>query len=305
MKEEYYNEIEHYIKKYEVSKRARVISDNYEQLETNWNIGRLLVEAQGGSRRAKYGNGLIKEWSKKYTENYGKGYTYSNLSRFRQFYLYFPILATVSQVSWSIIVELLSIKDTNKRNYYINLCIENNLSVRELRNQIKSGSYERLINKPEHIEIIQQKNNLLIIDNIKNPIILEVCKNEEVKNENNLQMLILSKLKNFFEQLGSGYTLVGSEYKISCNGKNYYIDILLFNYKVNVFVVVELKLRELKVEDKVQIQKYMYLVDNYVKETFHNKTIGIIIAKEQDNFIMNFIREENIIPITYQLLKNE
>ncbi len=303
MKEEYYNEIEHYIKKYEVSKRARVISDNYEQLETNWNIGRLIVEAQGGAKRAKYGNGLIKEWSKKYTENYGKGYTYTNLSRFRQFYLSFPILAPVAQVSWTNILILLPIKDTNKRNYYINLCIEKSLSKRALMKEIKSSSYERLLNKPEHVEIIELRN-ITSLDKMKNPIILEVSKNEEVKSEKDLQLLILSKLKSFFEQLGNGFALVGNEYKIIYENKNYFIDILLFNYESNQFIVVELKLRKLKKEDKGQIEFYMRVADKVVKKEYHNKTIGIIITKEQDNFIMNFIREENIIPLIYQLKSN-
>lgn len=95
----YYKEIEHFIKKNEINKRARIIEENQELLANYWNIGRLLVEAQGSERRTKYGNGLIREWSIQYTEKYGKGYNYTNLSRFRQFYLYFPILATVSQLS--------------------------------------------------------------------------------------------------------------------------------------------------------------------------------------------------------------
>ncbi len=131
MENNYYEEIKHIIKRYEVNKKAREISTNYEQVETNWNIGRLLVEAQGGEARAKYGNQLIKEWSIKLTNLYGKGYNYTNLSRFRQFYLSFPILATVSQLSWSLIIEVLPIKVENKRNYYINLCIKNNLIANE------------------------------------------------------------------------------------------------------------------------------------------------------------------------------
>ena len=151
--EKYYEEIKHLIKKNEIGKRARKIEENNDLVTTYWNIGKLIVEAQGGEARAKYGNELIKKWSAKLTETYGKGYNYTNLSRFRKFYLMFPILATVSQVSWSIISFLLPTKDINKRNYYINLCIKNNLSVRELKQEIKSNSYERLINKPDKIEI--------------------------------------------------------------------------------------------------------------------------------------------------------
>ena len=115
-----YEEIEHLIKKNEISKRVRKLEENYSLVETYWHIGKIIVEAQGGSSRAKYGNELIKKWSIKLTELYGKGYNYTNLSRFRQFYMLFLNLATVSQLSWSIICVLLPIKDENKRNFYIN-----------------------------------------------------------------------------------------------------------------------------------------------------------------------------------------
>ena len=115
-----YEEIEHLIKKNEISKRVRKLEENYSLVETYWHIGKIIVEAQGGSTRAKYGNELIKKWSIKLTELYGKGYNYTNLSRFRQFYMLFLNLATVSQLSWSIICVLLPIKDENKRNFYIN-----------------------------------------------------------------------------------------------------------------------------------------------------------------------------------------
>ena len=165
MKEEnYYIEIENYIKRNETNKRRRNLEDNYDTLNNYWNIGKLIVEAQGGSKRAKYGNELIKEWSVNLTQNYGKGYNYTNLSRFRQFYLLFPKLAPVAQLSWTNITILLPIKDENKRNYYINLCIERNLSKRQLLEEIKSNSYERLVNKPKHIELVSQKKNTLLLN---------------------------------------------------------------------------------------------------------------------------------------------
>ena len=141
--ERYDEEIEHLIKKNEISKRVRKLEENQTLVETYWNVGRLIVEAQGGSSRAKYGNELIKKWSAKLTELYGKGYDASNLRRFRLFYNVFPKYGTVSHISWSMICVLLPIKDENKRNFYINLSIKNNLSVRELRQEIKSNSYER------------------------------------------------------------------------------------------------------------------------------------------------------------------
>ena len=296
--ENYYNEIEHLIKKNEISKRVRRLEENNDLVTTYWNIGRLIVEAQGGASRAKYGNELIKKWTTRLTEQYGKGYNYSNLSRFRQFYLSFPILAPVAQVSWTLLTILLPIKDENKRNYYINLCIKNNLSKRELIKEIRSNSYERLIIKPDKIDIIAS-SKYSITTNMKDPIIIEVDK--EVTSEQDLELSILANLEFFFKQLGEGFTYVGHQYKISDGNKNYYIDLLLFNMKLNCLVVVELKLRSLKKEDKAQMEYYMRLVDENLKLSHHNKTIGIIITKESDKLIANFIKSEEIIPLTYKL----
>ena len=146
--QQYYEEIEHLIKKHEVSKRVRRLEANNDLVTTYWNVGSLIVEAQGGEKRAKYGNELIKKWSVKLTEIYGKGYNYTNLFRFRKFYLCFPILAAARQVlSWTHYKKLLPIKDENKRNYYVNLCLKNNLSERELTREIKSFFLQPIFSK--------------------------------------------------------------------------------------------------------------------------------------------------------------
>ena len=134
---------------------------------------------------------------------------------------------------------------------------------------------------------------------MKNPIIIPV--KNKVTSEYDLELNILANLDFFFRQLGNGFTYVGHQYKIS-DGKNYYfLDILLFNIEFNCYVIVELKLRELKKEDKAQIEFYMKLVDEQIKKPFHNKTIGIIISKESDNFIVNFVRQDDIVPLFYEL----
>ena len=300
MKEQqYYEEIEHLIKRNEVSKRVRKLEENYSLVETYWHIGKIIVEAQGGSTRAKYGNELIKKWSIKLTELYGKGYDASNLKRFRQFYLVFRKDGAVRhQLSWTHIRKLLPIKDENKRNYFINLCIKNNLSERELTREIKSNVYERLVDKPDKIDIIVPVKQSITTD-MKNPIIIPV--KSEVASEHDLELNILANLDFFFKQLGNGFLYAGHQYKISDGKNSYYIDILLFNYKMNAFVVVELKLRSLRKEDKAQMEFYMKLVDEQVKEVYHNKTIGIIISKESDEFIVNFVRQEDIIPLSYEI----
>ena len=300
MKEQqYYEEIEHLIKRNEVSKRVRKLEENYSLVETYWHIGKIIVEAQGGSTRAKYGNELIKKWSIKLTELYGKGYDASNLKRFRQFYLVFRKDGAVRhQLSWTHIRKLLPIKDENKRNYFINLCIKNNLSERELTREIKSNAYERLVDKPDKIDIIVPTKYSITTD-MKNPIIIPV--KSEVASEHDLELNILANLDFFFKQLGNGFLYAGHQYKISDGKNSYYIDILLFNYKMNAFVVVELKLRSLRKEDKAQMEFYMKLVDEQVKEVYYNKTIGIIITKESNEFIVNFVRQEDIIPLSYEI----
>lgn len=299
--EKYYVEIEHLVKRNEINKKSRRLEENNDIVTTYWTIGKLIVEAQGGSKRAKYGNELIKKWSIKLTEMYGKGYDATNLRKFRQFYLSFPKCAALRRtLSWTHYKRLLPIKDENKRNYFINLCIKNHLSERELGKAIRSNSYERLIDKPEKIEIIPYQK-YSITNDMKNPIIIEV--NQEIKTEQELEINILANLDSFFRQLGNGFTYVGHQYKISDGKNNYYIDLLLFNYEFNAFVIIELKLRSLRKEDKAQMEFYMKLVDEQIKKPFHNKTIGIIISKESDQFVINFVREEDIIPLSYQLEK--
>lgn len=296
----YYDEIKNYIKKVEIGRAIREANANYELVDSYWNIGKLIVDAQGGKEKAKYGNKLIRTWSEKLTKEYGKGYSYENLFKFRKFYLTFPIVDTLCpQLSWSVIRTLLPIVDTNKRNYYINLCIENNLSVRELKREIDNNSYERLEHKPDKIDIVVPSKVPSIANNFKNPILLKL-KDNEIKNENDLEKLIYSQLSYVFLQLGNGFTWVGNQYKISDGNKNYFIDMLLYNYVYNCFVVVEIKCRKLKKEDKGQVEFYMNLVDNFVKEASNNPTIGIIITKNQDKFIANFVRNEKLIPLTYE-----
>ena len=300
--EKYYQEIEHLIKSNEINQRVRKLEENYSLVETYWQIGKLIFEAQGGSKRAKYGNELIKKWSVKLTKLYGNGYSDTNLKTMRQFYISFIKSPPVAdQLSWTHYRELLPIKDENRRNYYINLCIKNNLSKRELINEIKSNSYERLIDKPNKIDIIIP-NKPTITTNMKNPVIIPI--QSEVKNEHDLELNILANLDYFFKQLGNGFTYVGHQYKLVQNNHIYFIDILLFNIELNCYVVVELKLRSLRKEDKVQIEFYMNLIDEILKKPFHNKTIGLLITKESDEFIVNFVRNNTIIPLDYKLVKS-
>ena len=179
MKElEYYNQIKNLIENYEVNQKVRFLQDNHEKLLMNWTIGKLLVDAQGGMNRAKYGDELIKKWSIKLKENFGNNYSKRNLMFYRTFYSLFPNVNTLcSHLSWSHYRCLLPIKNENARNYYINQIILNHLSVRELREMIKNKAYDRLSFKDkENIELIENinKSNLTMEDMIKDPILVKV-----------------------------------------------------------------------------------------------------------------------------------
>lgn len=204
-------------------------------------------------------------------------------------------------MNWTIIRTILPIKEENKRNYYINLCIKNNLSKRELIKEIKHNSYERLEHKPDKVDIITSISVPTITENFKNPILLNLNGNK-VENEKNLEKLIYSQLSYVFMQLGNDFTWVGNQYKISDGNKNYYIDMLLYNINYNCYIVVEIKCRSLKKEDKGQTEFYMTLVDKYKKRANNNLTIGIIITREQDKFVANFVKSEKLVPLTYELV---
>ena len=264
-----------------LTKKHRIIENN-SRLRTYFEKGRLIIEAQGGIKRAKYGNGLIKEWSKELTELYGKGYDYTNLSRMRQLYLVFQKVGAVpQQLTWTNLSIILPIKNGSKINYYINLCIKQNLSSRQLKEKIKNKEYERLEYK-EDLELINKEKEITIKDMIKNPILINTSKKFDKLSEKSLKGFILEKIEEFLLELGYGFTYVGSEYKL---GK-FKCDLLFFNYELNSFIVIELKIRTLKLSDKGQIKLYMNYIDLNIKKNYMNKTIGIILCKENDEIVI-------------------
>ena len=300
----YYEQVENLIKNNEVNKKVRALQDNSETLLTYWNIGRLIIEAQGGEKRAKYGDGLIKKWGKKLSEKYGRGYDYTNLSRMRTLYITFPIIGTLSQqLSWSHYYTILPIKNPNERNYYINRVILDNLSVRDLRREIKNKSFDRLsyVDK-ENIEIISDTNlSLSIEDMIKDPIILKSDINTNEINEKAIHKYIISLLEDKFLELGTGFALVGHEYKIVISNNTYHIDLLFYNYKLNAFIVVEVKTRAVKPQDIGQLQFYVSYIENNLKDNNHNKTIGILIVKKKNKYVIEYTTSPDIYVTTYML----
>ena len=300
----YYEQVENLIKNNEINKKVRALQDNSETLLTYWNVGKLIVEAQGGKKRAKYGDGLIKEWGKKLSEKYGRGYDYTNLSRMRALFITFPNVGTLSQhLSWSHYYTVLPIKNINERNHYINQVILNNLSVRDLKREIKNKSFDRLsYADKENIELINDTNTPLTIeDMIKDPIILKSDLDTNKINEKAIHKYIISLLENKFLELGTGFALVGHEYKIMAGNKAYYIDLLFYNYLLNLFIVVEVKTRALKNQDIGQLEFYVNYVENNIKKNYHNKTIGILIVKKKNRYVIEYMTSNDIYVTTYML----
>ena len=306
MKNKYYSQIKNLIEDYEVKRKVRYMQDNHERLLMNWHIGKLLVEAQGGMSRAKYGDGLIKEWSKKLSEVYGNKYGYTNLSNMRRFYMLFPILRSLSEeLTWTHYRYLLPIKNESERNYYINQVILNHLSVRELREMIKNKTYDRLsYADKENIELITDSSNthLTIEDMIKDPILIKLGSKEKKLDEKALHKYIIGMLETRFLELGTGFTLAGHEYKIQISNHTYKIDLLFFNVNLNCYVVVELKTREYHPKDIGQLQFYVDYINENVKLSNHHPTIGLLIVKKKDKYVIEYVTNEDIYVTTYKLV---
>ena len=298
----YYNEIKNELINNEVYKRVKDYSKNKNELSTYYNVGKLLIEAQGGEERAKYGDGLIKEYSKKLSEELGEKYNITTLKRMRQFYLIIEKGATLwHQLTWSHYRELLTFDNVDEINYYIKQTGDYNLSVRELREKIKSKEYQRLDDNTK-LKLIN-KEETVVSDFIKNPIVIRNKYNidKESITEKILQRLILEDIPSFLKELGEGFTFVENEYKIKIGNTYNYIDTLLFNYIYNCFVVIELKVTELKKEHIGQIQIYMNYVDKNIRTINQDKTIGVIICKKDNGYYIEYSSDNRIFSKNYIL----
>ena len=294
----YYEEIKNKIIDNEVYGRVKDYSKERYKVITYYEIGKLLNEAGG-----KYGDNIIDEYSKKLVLEVGKKYNRRTLFRMKQFYNVFSngkVSPVATQLTWSHYTELLSIKDLNEISYYINLVSSNNLSKRELREKIKNNEYKRL--PIETKSKIINSESLNVKDLVPNPILIKNKNNIDIINEKALHNLILEDIESFMKELGNSFCFIGSEYKIKIGDNYHKIDLLLFNIKYNAYVVVELKVTEFKVEYISQVQKYMNYIDKNVKEITNNNTIGIIICKKENRFVIEYCSDDRIAVREYELL---
>ena len=294
----YYNEIKSKLIDNEIYLRVKDFSKEKHRVNTYFEIGKLLNEA--GS---KYGENIIEEYSKKLVIEVGKKYNRRTLFRMKQFYSMFSdekVSQLATQLTWSHYVELLSLKDIDEIKYYINICREQNIGRDLLRERIRHNEYERLPEETKNKIITESK--LEVKDLVPDPILIKNKNNIEIVSEKVLHNLIMEDIESFMNELGNSFSFIKSEYRIKIDDRNHYIDFLLFNIEYNCYVVVEIKVTEFKAEYIAQVQKYMNYIDRNVKRLINNNTIGILICKRENKFVIEYCSDERISVREYKII---
>ena len=294
----YYKEIKNKLIDDEIYSKVKDYSKEKHTLLTYYEVGKLLLEAG-----TKYGNDIIGNYSEKLSIEVDKKYNSRTLRRMRQLYKFFEKqkwspLGT--KLSISHIRQLFSLNDSNEINYYANQIEKRNLSKRQLEEIIKNKEYKRLSAETKKKLALDYK--IEIKDLVPNPILIRNKNNIEIINEKTLHHLILEEIELFMRELGSSFSFIGSEYKIKIGDRNHYIDLLLFNIKFNCYVVIELKVTEFKVEYISQVQKYMNYIDKNIKEMSNNNTMGILICKRENKFVIEYCSDDRIAVREYELV---
>lgn len=300
LKKDIYEEIRGLLK----SARENIVSTiNSTMVKTYFLIGKRIVEEeQNGEKRAEYGKKLIKELSKKLTKEFGKGFSERNLEQMRKFYLAYSIPQTLSaefRLSWSHYLILMRMENLDERNFYEIEAIENNWSLRELRRQIDSALYERLVlsRDKEKVKSLALKGQIIEKpeDVVKDPYILEFLGLEEQNSysENRLETEIINNLEKFLLELGKGFTFVGRQVRFTFDEKHFRVDLVFYNRLLKCFVLIDLKIGEVTHQDLGQMQMYVNYYDRYVKLDDENKTIGIIICRDKNDTLVKMTLPED------------
>ena len=295
---DYYQEIKTKIIDDEVYGQIKNYSKERHKVITYFEIGKLLYEA--GSI---YGEDIIGKYSEKLMIEVGKKYNRRTLYRMKQFYIMFregKVSTLSTQLSWSHYTELLSIKNESELYYYLTISIKQHIDVRGLREKIKNKEYERL-DENTKLKLMKQEK-VQVNDFVKNPILIHQHNPHESVSEKLLQKLIMEDIVYFLNELGDSFCFVSNEYKIKLGNHYNYIDLLLYNIQFHCYVVIELKVTELKKEHIGQIQVYMNYIDHHLKTIQQDKTIGIIICKRNNQFIMEYCSDKRILTKEYKFM---
>jgi hypothetical protein len=274
---------------------------NSTMVEAYWNIGRVIVEKQGGNNKAEYGTALIKNLSKKMTKEFGKGFTVANLKNMRQFYLIFQkSYALRSELTWTHYRLLMRVENENARNFYIEECIKSNWSTRQLERQITTLFYERLLSSKDKEKVSKEIFKLepqikKAEDIIKDPYVLEFLGLPENTNflEKNLEQALIDHLQKFLLELGRGFSFVARQKRITFDGRHFYIDLVFYNYLLKCFVLIDLKVGDLTHQDLGQMQMYVHYFEEEMMNEGDNPPIGIVLCADKSDSIVKYTLSKN------------
>lgn len=284
--------------------KTEIVSNiNRTMVYTYYEIGRMIVEEeQKGKGRAEYGQQLIGELSEKLLKEFGKGFSSTNLKQMRSFYAIYSKGQTVSDefnLSWSHYLKLMRIDDESERKFYEIESYKNNWSLRELQRQYDTALYTRLSLSRDKKEVIELAEKGLVVekpkDAIKDPYVLEFIGLPEISaySESELEQKLIDKLEYFLLELGTGFTFVARQKRITFEEKHFRIDLVFYNRILKCFVLIDLKIGELKHQDIGQMQMYVNYYDREIKLVDENKTIGIILCQNKSEAVVQYTLPEN------------
>ena len=269
---------------------------NNAMVEAYWNIGRVIVEKQGGKDKAEYGTALLKNLSKEMTKEFGKGFTLTNLKYMRQFYLTFPKSHALSdQLSWTHYRLLMRVENENARNFYLEESIKENWSTRQLERQITTLFYERILSSKNKNKVAQEIYKLepqrkQPEDIIKDPYVLEFLGLPENMDflEKNLEQALIDHLQKFLLELGRGFSFVARQKRITFDGRHFYIDLVFYNYILKCFVLIDLKVGDLTHQDLGQMQMYVHYFEDEMMTEGDNPPIGIVLCADKSESVVKY-----------------
>ena len=302
------------IKEVIVSSRQKVAYEvNNTMLLAYWNVGKIIVEnEQNGNIKAEYGKQVMKELSKELRKILGSGFSVSNLFNMRRFYITYPKFQTLSgKLSWSHYCELLSIENTDERNFYEKECINSNWSVRELTRQIDTSLFERLLlsegkSNKEKVYTLSKEGQTINVpeDILKEPYVFEFLNLKEPKPilEKDLERKLVKHMEDFLLELGKGFMFVGTQQRITLGNTHYYVDMVFYNKILKCYVLIDLKIGKMKPEYAGQMNMYLNYYDSEINDEYDNKPIGIILCKGKKEIDMEYALgglSNNIFASTY------
>ena len=269
---------------------------NNAMVEAYWNIGRVIVEKQGGKDKAEYGTALLKNLSKEMTKEFGKGFTLTNLKYMRQFYLNFPKSHALSdQLSWTHYRLLMRVENENARNFYLEESIKEKWSTRQLERQITTLFYERILSSKNKNKVAQEIYKLepqrkQPEDIIKDPYVLEFLGLPENMDflEKNLEQALIDHLQKFLLELGRGFSFVARQKRITFDGRHFYIDLVFYNYILKCFVLIDLKVGDLTHQDLGQMQMYVHYFEDEMMTEGDNPPIGIVLCADKSESVVKY-----------------